>query len=203
MAVFLFAAMVQKTGSHPITKLGPELEKRFGARGFRCWLKIDDHLIEVQPPASLPQDRISRRRLAAAALEKYLELTKSETVVETAVLLAPKGGSLPEEAVNRTQDECFRDLASGAADIARTASVAAGSSATIADVAPGFQGVAVYVALADGARLGEKGSRAVAERVLAAHGGISYVHLARPDGPPIELGVDTAALASTTPGALK
>lgn len=203
ISVLVFAFGVKWTGSSPIIRLRPELERQFGVRGFRCWLKVEERRIEVRPPEAAPRDRAFRRQIAADALLKYLDLCKSDTgmvntVVESVVVLAPKGTTLAPEEVDRATAETTREARAGAEDLVQAAAVAAGTSASVAAVGPALHGASLVVRPLPGATLGESEARRLAQTIVARSHQVSFVRVERGDGGAYEAGQDVAALGSGT-----
>ena len=173
------------SNTKPIIKLVPALEKVYNARGFKCWLKLNEGRIEVEPPAGLALDRLGRRRLGAVALAIYLKLASYQSSVESAVVLSPKGSGLAAEEISSLEMQLLGTGETAVAKLAEDASIASGSSATLVLVAPGYEGVAVVL---DVGEADEASGRRAASTALK----VSFVSFARAIGrsgwKPIEMG---------------
>lgn len=138
MGVVFFGGMVWWMSDKPIIRLRPELEKQYGVNGFRCSLHIQEGRLDIELPDKLVLDRLSKRRLGADAMGRYLRLTKGQTQVSMVQVLPP-----PSEFVTRDQAERLFQFETYAMEVSRVATAAGGPPVGTPLCAPAMSGVAV------------------------------------------------------------
>jgi hypothetical protein len=177
----------------PIMRLKPALEKTYKERGFKCWLKINDGRIEVEPPVELVLDRLGRRRLGAIALTSYLKLANYQSTVQAVLVLPPKDSGVAPEEISILETQLLGTGESVLPKLVEDASIASGHSATVTLIAPGLEGVAVIL------DLGSADDAAARRAATAAiqFPSVSFARVfARAGSKPIEMGREVKTFAT-------